>query len=474
MEANTYYESFIVAANVHGKSGPSPRLIFQTKPEVESDPITPMYNMTTCCRHSGLLPQCMNLCTYDIKMCKLIKCIFERSYSNRLKLCLADFQKSGRDCQSQVSTILRCGAGGRNHETCCNRRGVTKKCMPMCRGVMVQQPAECLSYAGNIIQCFEEGTGNIPGPVENLHATSVTNTSISLSWTPFENDTASEDVQFTNFVVQYGKVNNMTMYETINKLESEVNTTDTELDLNDLMPNALYRILVVARGKFGSSLPSAMLLINTSKTNADSLVFGAPSPPHSLTVSSHSATFITVSWQPPEFSSPHEKLHYRLFHKNGNNFTIVDTKMLLVRLVKLPPNSQHIIYLTAIGSKGTSLPSETLVAWTDPALPAFVDPPTIHPTDFISEGGTMTILCLALGNPMPMISLYVGGMLVRQETSRHMVTSIHNITTDMQHISCYADNGFGVPMQSTKKISINCKYYIIIRMLLRFNQNHKY
>lgn len=70
LEANTYYESFIVAANVHGKSGPSPRLIFQTKPEVESDPISPMYNMTTCCRHSGLLPQCMNLCTYDIKMCK--------------------------------------------------------------------------------------------------------------------------------------------------------------------------------------------------------------------------------------------------------------------------------------------------------------------------------------------------------------------------------------------------------------------
>lgn len=41
--------------------------------------------------------------------------------------------------------------------------------------------------------------------------------------------------------------------------------------------------------------------------------------------------------------------------------------------MNLKPNSQHIIYVVAIGEKGESLPSETLVAFTDPALPAFVD-----------------------------------------------------------------------------------------------------
>lgn len=41
--------------------------------------------------------------------------------------------------------------------------------------------------------------------------------------------------------------------------------------------------------------------------------------------------------------------------------------------MNLKPNSQHIIYVIAIGEKGESLPSETLVAFTDPALPAFVD-----------------------------------------------------------------------------------------------------
>lgn len=53
----------------------------------------------------------------------------------------------------------------------------------------------------------------------------------------------------------------------------------------------------------------------------------------------------------------------------------------------------------------------------------------------------MTILCLALGNPVPNVRLYVGGHLVREESTRHLVTTIHNISTDMEHISCYADNG---------------------------------
>lgn len=76
----------------------------------------------------------------------------------------------------------------------------------------------------------------------------------------------------------------------------------------------------------------------------------------------------------------------------------------------------------------------------------------------MSESGSMTILCLALGNPVPTVKLYIGGHLVREDTTRHMVTVIHNVTTDMEHISCYADNGYGVPMQASKKISISCKY----------------
>lgn len=40
----------------------------------------------------------------------------------------------------------------------------------------------------------------------------------------------------------------------------------------------------------------------------------------------------------------------------------------------LKPNTQYIVYVVALGPNGKkSLASETLVAWTDPALSAFVD-----------------------------------------------------------------------------------------------------
>jgi hypothetical protein len=35
-----------------------------------------------------------------------------------------------------------------------------------------------------------------------------------------------------------------------------------------------------------------------------------------------------------------------------------------------------------------------------------------------------------------------------------MVTTIHNVTRDMQTIGCYVDNGFGTPMQSSRQIEI--------------------
>ena len=66
----------------------------------------------------------------------------------------------------------------------------------------------------------------------------------------------------------------------------------------------------------------------------------------------------------------------------------------------------------------------------------------------------MTVLCIALGTPTPMVTLYLGPHPIRSEKSRHMVTAIHNITRDMDMISCYADNGFGTPMRASRTIKI--------------------
>lgn len=145
MDSTTYYEIFVVAVNVYGRGAPSSRLVFQTKRGYVAD-TAPNYNMTNCCIASGILPQCMLLCTYNIKM--------------------SDFQASGLVCQQQVSTILRCAAGGRDHTQCCSRRGVPNVCLDRCRGVVSPVNTDCMTYAGNIIQCLEEGTENIPGTID--------------------------------------------------------------------------------------------------------------------------------------------------------------------------------------------------------------------------------------------------------------------------------------------------------------------
>ncbi|XP_002074396.3 Ig-like and fibronectin type-III domain-containing protein 2 isoform X1 [Drosophila willistoni] len=522
LDADVYYEFYVVSINRYGKSEPSPRLITRTQPAEQMQSQPSKYNMTTCCQASGLLPQCAPLCSYNIR--------------------LSDIERLGPACRAQMPILVRCAAGGRDHSPCCSRRGVINTCMPLCRGVMplalttksataaaaastnsgtvvagaatltssAAPPTsgsnympDCLSYAGNILQCFEEGTQNIPGPPEDVHATFVNQTTISLVWsqpdvdnystgfsmsspldlvtgdelaavagnvaTPRNADVEKEmtSSEFTtpspaddiDFIVQYGKVNDMTMYETVAKLENELTTNETSIDLTDLEPNVLYRITVVTRGNYGTSLPASMLLVDTSNNNTNGQQNGtwaAPSPPHSLTVAGHSATWMQLTWQPPEYAHPHERMTYRVYHKpmKAEKFIKIETKLAWLRMINLKPSSQHVLYVEAVGEKGVSLPSETLVAWTDPALPAFVDPPTVHPADNIPEGGSMTILCLALGNPAPTISLYVGGHLVRQDTSRHMVTVIHNVSADMEHVSCYADNGYGVPMQATRRVNV--------------------
>jgi len=57
----------------------------------------------------------------------------------------------------------------------------------------------------------------------------------------------------------------------------------------------------------------------------------------------------------------------------AEQFIKIETKLAWLRMNNLKPSSQHVLYVEAVGERGDSLPSETLVAWTDPALPAFVD-----------------------------------------------------------------------------------------------------
>ncbi|XP_066261909.1 Ig-like and fibronectin type-III domain-containing protein 1 [Euwallacea similis] len=437
LEGLTDYEVYVEAVNVHGVGSPSPRLTFRTGSKVEEDEIeeAAAYNVTACCVEANLNSVCLPLCSYDASMNDI----------KRLAVCGSEFP-----------TILRCAAGGRNHGGCCSRRGVPPACLSLCSGVVVDSlrvtASKCVTYIGNIVQCFEEGTGKLPAPVTGVHAVAVDSTSIILEWSPPE-----EGPNVTDYVVHYQKVDNTSMHEMLQKLDKQSNTSGYYHALTDLEENAMYQVFVVARNGYGTSLPSSVVFIKLGNGNESKWLNAVTSSPHSLAVASHSATWVTITWQPPQFSHPSEQISYRLHHKSTSeeSYQVKNTSVTSYMLKDLSPNTQYIVYVEAVTDKGISMPSETLIAWTDPAYPAFVEPPTVHPINLVIEGSSMTILCIAMGNPMPTISLYISGRLVRQDTTRHMVTVIHNVTRDMDQISCYADNGYGTPMQASRKITIS-------------------
>ncbi|XP_049875990.1 Ig-like and fibronectin type-III domain-containing protein 1 isoform X2 [Pectinophora gossypiella] len=439
LESNTDYEIYVEAVNEHGVGEASPRLIFRTQSQLveEEEEAANAYNVTACCERVQLAGVCMPLCSFDAKMSDL---------RTLAPLCAQEFHK-----------LLRCGAGGRNHEECCARRGVPANCRGVCAGAYSGGVNTCVPYIGNIVQCFEEGTGLLPGPPRELHAVLSPDRKLFLDWSP-----PQDGANATSYTVHWQRVGNNSQpyYYNMLQLDNKMNVTDTLTHIGNLEANSTYHVFVVAVNDHGTSLPSSMLLINITDSGQEKEVKGIPSPPHSLSVSSHSATWLTLSWQPPQFSQPDEKITYTLYFKSptlpaASNITTITTTVPGHTLDKLAPNTQYVVWVKAHAVAGDSLPSETLLAWTDPAYPAYVEPPTVNPVNLVVEGSSMTILCIAMGTPTPTISLYISGRLVRQEVTRHMVTVIHNVTRDMDQISCYADNGYGTPMQASRKINIS-------------------
>lgn len=64
---------------------------------------------------------------------------------------------------------------------------------------------------------------------------------------------------------------------------------------------------------------------------------------------------------------------------------------------------------------------------------------------------------LNIGDPTPTISLYINGKLIKQQKNRHLTQVVENITREMDIVSCYADNGYGTPMQSARRIQVSRK-----------------
>ncbi|XP_037084356.1 Ig-like and fibronectin type-III domain-containing protein 1 [Pollicipes pollicipes] len=431
LQPATEYEFFVEAVNPRGPGVQSSRVIFQTLAEVEREEEAEQstYSLSSCCLRAEMSPACMPLCHYDARMSTM------RGLAH---ICAPEYHK-----------LMRCSAGGRDHTPCCRRRGVPSACLPACRGQSSLE-ADCLPFVGNLWQCFEEGTGLLPPPVTALHASGVTNSSVVLIW-------EEEAQNVTGFQVRYGPVGTIRRSTLgMEELDQVLNVTKEFAVVGGLSQGQVYGFTVVSVNDHGTSLPTSVITVNVTAQD-DVMQKAMTSHPHSLSVTDLSATELTISWAPPLISHPTDRIRYKISYRgpNATDFTNVTTAALSHRLQELQPNSQYIVFITALSGTGESRPSETLQLWTRPAYPAYVELPTIHPTDMVKEGGSMTVLCIAMASPEPTVALYINGRHVHEERTRHLVTSIRNVSRDMTQVTCYADNGYGTPMQSTRHIVIS-------------------
>jgi len=73
--------------------------------------------------------------------------------------------------------------------------------------------------------------------------------------------------------------------------------------------------------------------------------------------------------------------------REETTFRASPTTVTSFRFNNLTASSQYIMYVTALNENGESRPSETLIAWTDPAFEPIVEAPIIHPINIVLEGG---------------------------------------------------------------------------------------
>lgn len=115
---------------------------------------------------------------------------------------------------------------------------------------------------------------------------------------------AEEDRSNTliTYQVRYGKVDPDKPLHPLEHNQS-LNTSYPNAMLTGLEKGVVYSIYVVAANSFGISLPSLVLLVNTTE-DARGLIKSGVGAPHALEVIYQNVDSITFSWLPPLFIPP--------------------------------------------------------------------------------------------------------------------------------------------------------------------------
>lgn len=519
LSPSTVYETFVVAVNKFGQSESSSRFIFQTLAEPRADglesrlPFVPKqqqqqqdnstlpetrqyYNETACCMNSGVRFSCLSLCDYDMRV--------------------TDVSALATTCNTQMPAVLRCLAGARNSVPCCRTRGVSEHCLNVCAGLTEHSPllvaARCASDFGRIISCMDESSKQIPGAPIQLRTVQVMPDRIEIAWSPAPEDAARGDIEYH---VRYQQLqppaaaasqsdkqpdlSALIAVVPLHPLEHNLiqTTNSTQTSIDKLEPNARYSVYVTAENRYGISLPSLVLVVQTPPRDAQdtskwarNATIGAP---HSLEILRSDTETIVLKWIAPLFVSSDAQLRYRVFYKYlgsltpsnttttssaaGNNttassvdassgvgdaqqvantnWTVMETGETSAILRQLRYTSQYVITVQAFNKQQLGHMSEILIAATARPVPPTLNHPLVINAPV--EGNNITLMCVALGQPTPQISMFINGMLVQRRTQPYVIYHLVNLARGHLTITCLASNGHGkdyASVQSRTEVSV--------------------
>ncbi|KAG8198462.1 hypothetical protein JTE90_022196 [Oedothorax gibbosus] len=241
------------------------------------------------------------------------------------------------------------------------------------------------------------------------------------------------------------------------------NTTETEFVLKNLKSDTEYSIYVVGMNDHGQSLASLVLIVHTPERDEiyNETVEASLGPPHSLEITHQTMDSVSLSWRSPFHVPANSSLSYLIMYKPVNvsgdiedNSDKVSTVNNYINLANLTVNTQYAIAVMARTGFQESPLSEIVLAWTDPAIPAFVNPPVVVPPEPIVEGANVTLLCVATGMPVPVVSLFINGQLVVQQQQSHVALVVPHIQHNVTRVDCFADNGLGQGAQSSLNLEV--------------------
>ncbi|CAK9297098.1 unnamed protein product [Gordionus sp. m RMFG-2023] len=223
-------------------------------------------NVTQCCENLNVKPICLPACYYDVDLNDFLFNSHDKDPNNQ------NFTESNYpnnvngntyrlSCLPELPKLVHCAADGRNHIQCCIKRNIPWNCRRFCEGtvppLVTPHLQDCLAYSQAIIDCYYNGSVNIPTMPTNVRGDVIHNNMIILKW---------DAPQQNHGKVQYY----MVYHRSSNQIKWQQNRTRSSvMRFSDLNHNTEYYFQVEASNSHGSSNKSPILRLQTHSAEAE-------------------------------------------------------------------------------------------------------------------------------------------------------------------------------------------------------------